>query len=85
MSDWQDDAACRGVDPGIFFPPAGNVVHVRRAMSFCNSCSVTEECLDYWLALPFGRYWKDEGIVGGTNPNQRRAIRAARKQLAAAR
>ena len=80
---WQDEAACRGVDPDIFFPSKGNTAEVRRAKSFCRSCPVVDECLDAWLDYSFAKDWRDDaGIVGNTTPNERRAVRTARLQLA---
>lgn len=39
---WQYDAACRGVDPKIFFSGDGSAL--ARARSICARCLVIEEC-----------------------------------------
>lgn len=44
-------AACRGLDPSIFFPDRGEVGRgrsdpVRLAKKVCSGCSVRRECLD---------------------------------------
>lgn len=58
---WKQDAACRGVDPGLFIAPSafdrmGNptflpnrLKQARRdeALAYCRRCTVTAECLAY--------------------------------------
>jgi WhiB family transcriptional regulator, redox-sensing transcriptional regulator len=79
---WMAQAACRGVDPDLFYPlgqgaPANRAYHKARAI--CAACPVAGACLDYALALPaqFGE-GANVGIWAGTSPQQRRDIRAAR-------
>lgn len=42
---WRDRAACRGVDPGVFFPADGGSVD--RAKRVCAGCPVRPECLEF--------------------------------------
>lgn len=78
--EWREDAACRTMDPAIFYPvPVGNssaANAARRlddpyvaARAVCASCSVAGECLSFALAI------RDrEGMYGGTDPDERRRI-----------
>lgn len=78
---WRAQAACRGVDPDVFFPEKGQSVggpreFYTRARVFCARCPVREACLDY--ALERSSWPEDAGMWGGTTPRERRQIRAAR-------
>lgn len=72
-SDWQDDAACKGMDTDIFFD-----VHktaTERAIEICLVCPVIEQCLSYAMRTEKGahavyRY----GIFGGLPPEERAAL-----------
>ena len=44
---WRDQAECRTIDPGIFFPDPGDVLGVERAKQVCDGCPVASECLSY--------------------------------------
>lgn len=74
---WLEDAACRGKDPGLWFPselktsgpefsPQG-MRDAAEAKSYCQGCPVSVECLDYGLH-------EETGIYGGKTPRERRAI-----------
>lgn len=73
---WADQAACRGVNPELFFPaqhtPSGE------AKAVCATCPVATECLDY--ALDNREVF---GVWGGTSEKQRRLIRRDRRRTAA--
>ncbi len=69
-SDWQDAAACRSSDPGMFFPDREDVESIVRAKAVCASCPVREECLAYAVELN-----QSEGIWGGHTPAERRRLR----------
>jgi WhiB family redox-sensing transcriptional regulator len=75
--DWRDRAACRGTDPELFFP-VGSVgpalVQLGRAKQLCASCPVRTECLEWALAND-----QETGVWGGTNEDERRALRRARQ------
>ncbi|WP_225833749.1 WhiB family transcriptional regulator [Streptomyces sp. NK08204] len=73
MSDWREQAACRGTDPDLFFPvgttgPAAQ--QTQRAKKVCACCRVRERCLRW--ALDTGQ---SIGIWGGTTETERRALR----------
>jgi len=70
MSSYPQDAACRGMDPAIFYPMRGSAVKVPKAI--CNGCSVKAECLAAAMAEP-ERY----GIWGDATERERRAMRYA--------
>jgi WhiB family transcriptional regulator, redox-sensing transcriptional regulator len=70
---WTDWAACRGVDPELFYPVsvAGPALEqVDRAKEVCARCSVTADCLAWAL-----RAGEPAGIWGGTTPEERRYLR----------
>jgi WhiB family redox-sensing transcriptional regulator len=70
--DWRDRAACRDVDPDLFFPvgsfgPAQE--QIERAKAVCGECSVIADCLAFALiALP-------DGVAGGMTPTERARVR----------
>lgn len=65
---WIRHAACRGVDPDLFFPTRGG--DVRAAKKVCAGCEVRAECLDYALTEHL-----THGIFGGTSERERRRLR----------
>lgn len=75
-SAWRQSAACRGLDPAMFFPDRGEVA--AQAKRVCHSCPVREACLEY--SLVGGEAF---GIWGGVAETQRRRIRGARRRGAA--
>lgn len=71
--DWRTRAACRDVDPELFFPvgttgPA--LVQVQEAKDICTQCSVTEDCLSW--ALESGQ---ETGVWGGLSEDERQHLR----------
>jgi len=70
---WRHQAACRGLDPGIFFPDdekPGNA-----AKSVCRRCPVRQPCLEWALSSR-----EKEGVWGGCDERDRRRIlRQARR------
>ena len=68
---WQDQAACLGMDPDLFFPERG--ASTREAKGICRACIVREDCLEY--ALANGEKF---GIWGGMSERERRRIRRMR-------
>lgn len=70
LPDWHLEAACRGMDPAIFFPKRGE--SSRRARTTCAQCPVQVECLDAAVDTP---QVDDFGIWGGSSPRQRRPLR----------
>lgn len=74
--DWRLSAACRNLDPDLFFPigTAGPAVtEVAEAKRVCLTCPVRTPCLDWAL-----RHYQDFGIWGGTTEAERQALRSAR-------
>lgn len=67
---WREQAACRGADAEIFFPPGEEESLVAPAKAICESCPVTDECLRYALATN-----QTEGIWGGMTGSERRRLR----------
>jgi WhiB family redox-sensing transcriptional regulator len=66
---WQAQAACRTVDPEIFFPTGigwAREVQVRAAKNVCATCSVTAECLASAL-----RHGVVDGVWGGRSVEER--------------
>jgi WhiB family transcriptional regulator, redox-sensing transcriptional regulator len=71
--DWRVQAACRGLDPELFFPitTLGKALpQVARAKRVCLRCPVRLACLDW--ALHTGQ---DAGIWGGLTDQERRRLR----------
>jgi WhiB family redox-sensing transcriptional regulator len=71
-TDWRDHAACREMDPDLFFPigTAGeSVVQIDEAREVCRTCPVCGPCLRW--ALDSG----SAGVWGGTTEDERRTLR----------
>ena len=72
---WQDKAACKGMDPTLFFGPEyAETVKEKRdredaAKEVCNTCPVREECLEYALDAR-----EAYGIWGGMTELERKAL-----------
>lgn len=67
---WMREAACRAVDPDLFFPERGDAASLRAARAVCAGCSVREECLSYALE-------RNErlGVWGGLSTQERRRVK----------
>ena len=73
-SDWRLSAACRDLDPDLFFPigSAGPAVtQVAEAKQVCLTCPVRTPCLDWAI-----RHYQDYGIWGGTTEVERQTLRS---------
>jgi hypothetical protein len=91
-NDWRRHAACRTVDPELFYPTAqsgpAHWAQVAAAKAVCAGCPVQDRCLSWAMeSLP-------HGIAGGLtetertsrrDTGQRRAHRSARRAVCAAR
>lgn len=78
--DWLDLGACRDEDPDLFFPitSAGpGLAQVAAAKAVCARCVVREPCLRFALEAR-----QDHGVWGGLSEEERRAIRAERRDRA---
>ncbi|MGH9267052.1 MAG: WhiB family transcriptional regulator [Acidimicrobiales bacterium] len=70
---WRQHAACRGVDPDVFYPPTDE--EAEQAKAICASCAVRQPCLEYALSRR-----ERDGVWGGaTERERRRMIRQRRK------
>ena len=65
---WQQHAACRGMDPKLFFPDRGEPI--TDAVLTCMGCPVRAACLDYALAAR-----EAHGVWGGYAERARRRMR----------
>ena len=64
---WRDEAACKGVNPELFFPVRGDTYTTVAAKAVCSQCIVRTECLEYALINH-----ERMGIWGGMSERQRR-------------
>jgi WhiB family redox-sensing transcriptional regulator len=67
-SSWMGEAACRGMDPDVFFPPRGGTVEPARQV--CAGCPVSDDCLSFAL-----EHREKHGIWGGLSENERKRLR----------
>ncbi|MEU4825809.1 WhiB family transcriptional regulator [Actinomadura citrea] len=71
--DWRHRAACRDVDPELFFP-IGNtgpaILQIEEAKQVCRRCDVSDACLRW--ALESGQ---ESGVWGAMGEDERRALR----------
>lgn len=68
---WRDQAACRGLDPELFFPSSGQ--RIAEPLAVCRTCPVRTDCLEY--ALEHER----NGIWGGMAERERDYTRRRRR------
>ena len=72
---WRQRAACRGVDPDIFYPVSDE--DAEEAKGICDGCGVRETCLEYALANR-----EREGVWGGATERERRRMLRQRRRSA---
>lgn len=72
---WRQRAACRGVDPDIFYPASDE--EAEEAKAICRQCPVREACLEYALANR-----ERDGVWGGATERERRRIVRQRRKSA---
>lgn len=72
---WSTRAACRGLDPLIFFPATDE--EAGRAKTVCSECDVRELCLEHALGTR-----EREGVWGGHTERERRRITRRRRRTA---
>lgn len=71
--EWRREAACKDIDPNLFFPigvtgPA--VSQIETAKSICSGCPVKTQCLDFAITTN-----QEFGVWGGTTEDERRVLR----------
>lgn len=69
---WMSRGACQREDPELFFPIAADgpaLQQISAAKRVCLRCPVRAACLSFGLTTP------QDGIWGGTTPEERRAMR----------
>jgi WhiB family redox-sensing transcriptional regulator len=75
--DWRHAAACRDIDPEIFFPIGATgpaLAQIQAARAICGTCSVQRDCLEW--AIETGQ---DAGIWGGQTEEERRELRRGQR------
>ncbi len=72
---WRANAACRGLDPSIFYPVTDEEAH--HAKSVCDLCPVQSTCLEHALGIR-----EKEGVWGGRTERERRRIIRQRRRTA---
>lgn len=72
---WRQHAACRGLDPEIFYP--GDDEEAERAKAVCGQCDVQDTCLEHALGSR-----ERDGVWGGATEKERRRIIRQRRRSA---
>ncbi|MST34225.1 WhiB family transcriptional regulator [Acidimicrobiaceae bacterium USS-CC1] len=70
---WREDAACRDVDAGLFFPTGSGpeaLEQTAHAKLVCSDCPVAQECLIFAVTTN-----QEYGIWGGLDEEERREVR----------
>ena len=73
--DWWNQAACKGMDSGLWVPELAGGPSAREAQRICDTCPVQHECLDHALAHETG----DDDLLtvwgGYTTPERRNILK----------
>lgn len=72
---WRKRAACRGIDPEVFYPVDDE--DAVQAKAICDACPVRQACLEHALA-----HREREGVWGGATERERRRILRQRRKSA---
>jgi WhiB family redox-sensing transcriptional regulator len=72
---WRQHAACRGLDPEIFYPTTDEESAVAKGV--CDQCAVRETCLEHALGSR-----ERDGVWGGATEKERRRIIRQRRRTA---
>lgn len=72
---WRAKAACRGVEPGLFYPVDED--EAEDAKAICAVCTVREACLDWALSTR-----ERDGVWGGATERERRRMIRQRRRSA---
>ncbi|HEV2809421.1 MAG TPA: WhiB family transcriptional regulator [Acidimicrobiales bacterium] len=73
---WRQHAACRGIDPDIFYP-LDQDDDGEAAKQVCAVCPVREACLEHALTSR-----ETEGVWGGASERERRRMLRHRRRSA---
>ena len=63
--EWRHQAACRGMDPNVFFPTRGGIDTLGAAKAVCAGCPVSTQCFQEGCT-------EYAGVWGGTSVDERR-------------
>lgn len=74
---WRSKAACKGLEPEIFYPSSDDEDDAVPAKAVCAECVVREACLEHALAIR-----EKDGIWGGATERERRRIIRQRRRTA---
>lgn len=80
---WSEDAACRGMDIGWWYPTRGDRLASAVARMICRSCPVRGECLAAALAEEAEVAWR-YGVRGGLTAGERSSLARAERQTGVA-
>ena len=75
-NQWLQQAACRGLDPELFYPERKQ--RTTNAKAVCADCPVRQECLDDAMANETQR-WR-HGIFGGLTAQERDLLVRGKKR-----
>ncbi|MDQ3462440.1 MAG: WhiB family transcriptional regulator [Actinomycetota bacterium] len=73
---WRQHAACRGIDPDIFYP-LDEDDDGEEAKQVCLACPVRQACLEHALTSR-----ETEGVWGGASERERRRMLRHRRRSA---
>lgn len=73
--DWREQGACRGLDPGVFYPDTDE--EAEQAKGVCDGCAVRLTCLEHALS-----HREKQGVWGGATERERRRIIRQRRRTA---
>ncbi len=72
-AEWRRAAACRDLDPNLFFPvgvTGAALEQIAAAKSICAGCQVEDACLSFAITTN-----QEFGVWGGTSEEERRVLR----------
>jgi WhiB family redox-sensing transcriptional regulator len=72
---WRQRAACRGVEPEVFYPVSDE--DAEEAKAICRGCPVRETCLEFALVNR-----ERDGVWGGATERERRRMLRHRRKSA---
>ena len=72
---WRELGACRGLEPGIFYPDDSD--EALEAKAVCAECGVRVACLEYALQSR-----EKSGVWGGATERERRRMIRQRRRTA---